>query len=784
MKSKILCFALIGFLLPMSMMAQVFDWALGFGGAGDQICRKVAIDAAGNVFTAGNFSGTVDFDPGPGSVSLSTASNAADIFVQKFDQNGQLLWARAIGGINVEDLDDIAVDATGNVVVVGKAGVNADMDPGTAVVTLPGGRAFTAFATTLSPAGNYLSSFGIGDSSTIEINEASFDPSGNLVLVGSLIGTCDFDPGPGVSYVSWPGGGQDVLVVKYAPNGSYLWAKCVGSGAFEEANAVAFDAAGNVYVTGKYTWTVDFDPGPAVFNLTAATVPQCFVFKWTASGTFGWAVTLAGSAQTQGDDIQVDAAGNVDIVGFVRFGSSDLDPGPAVYTVTSAGQADGLVMQLDANGGFLWGNLTGGNSHDYAMAVDVDAAGGVYVMGSFSGNIDLDPSANSYMTNTNSAGAYLQRFNVSGGFDWARRVSERCIPADMALNSSNEQHVVGGFNFAVDFDPGDYVFNLTPISGIDGFVAKYRPCSLGNGYVTANACHVAQMNGILYYASGTYTQNLTTGDGCDSLLYVQVTLSGADTDSSISVSGCDVVIVNAQHITQSGVYPQVTQNSIGCDSNITIYATITHSTDTALFATVCDSYTLNGITYSATSVYHQTFTNSVGCDSNITLNLNVTHYLIDTSVTLSADSLRANATNSSFQWLDCDNGNAPIAGATQPSFHPSVTGNYAVLVTTGVCSDTSSCFAVTVVGRSEEIALEHIDLFPNPNAGQFTLKYAPAIASTLQLTIVNALGQAVYTSACNKNGLMELDLRSLPKGCYMVQFRTPKAMVFRRLVIE
>ena len=110
-------------------------WAKGLGGTlGDQ-GRSVAVDGAGNVYTTGFFNGTVDFDPNAGVFNL-TSAGSNDIFVSKLDATGNLVWAKAMGGTNVDIGLGIAVDATGNVYTTGYFNGTVDFDPNAGVLNL------------------------------------------------------------------------------------------------------------------------------------------------------------------------------------------------------------------------------------------------------------------------------------------------------------------------------------------------------------------------------------------------------------------------------------------------------------------------------------------------------------------------------------------------------------------------------------------------------------------------------------------------------------------------
>ena len=102
--------------LTQNVWAQTYMWATRTGSTSSDEGNALATDASGNVYVAGSFKGTVDFDPSAGTVNLTSAGDA-DIFVQKLNSSGNLVWAKKMGGIGNDGAYSIAVDASGNVFI-------------------------------------------------------------------------------------------------------------------------------------------------------------------------------------------------------------------------------------------------------------------------------------------------------------------------------------------------------------------------------------------------------------------------------------------------------------------------------------------------------------------------------------------------------------------------------------------------------------------------------------------------------------------------------------------
>jgi len=177
-----------------------------------------------------------------------------------------------------------------------------------------------------------------GGTSLDQGHSAAVDASGNVYVTGFFVGTVDFDPGPGTdSHTS--NGSADIFLTKINADGTYAWTKTMGGAGGDFGNSAAVDASGNVYVTGFFMGTADFDPGPGIDNHASNGNDDIFLTKINADGTYGGTKTMGGTSEDRGYSAAVDASGNVYVTGF--FGDSvDFDPGPGIDNHTSNGAED------------------------------------------------------------------------------------------------------------------------------------------------------------------------------------------------------------------------------------------------------------------------------------------------------------------------------------------------------------------------------------------------------------------------------------------------------------
>jgi PKD repeat protein len=450
-----------------------FVWAGAMGGTSEDTGRCIAVDSAGNVYTTGRFYGTADFDPGLGTYNL-TSAGYCDVFVSKLDANGNFVWARSVGGTDYVEGYGIAVDSAGNVYTTGGFYGTADFDPGPGTYNLTTGvdGDDDIFVSKLDANGNFVwaksmgPGWGVGEAIAV-------DSAGNVCTTGSFQGTVDFDPGAG-TYNLTSAGDDDVFMSKLDSNGNFVWAKSMGGTSTDWGRAIAFDSADNVYTTGVFQETVDFDPGPGIYNLYSAGFRDIFVSKLDSSGNFVWAKSMGGAGCDEGYGIAVDSTGNVYTTGELE-GTADFDPGAGTYNLTSAGHYDICVSKLDSSGNFIWARSMGGTEGDEGICIAVDSAGSVHTTGRFQGTADFDPGAGTY--NLTSAGqwdTFVSKLDSSGNFVWAKSTGGASWEErdGIAVDSSGNVYTTGEFQDAADFDPGPGTYSLTSAGDWDIFVSK------------------------------------------------------------------------------------------------------------------------------------------------------------------------------------------------------------------------------------------------------------------------------------------------------------------------
>jgi hypothetical protein len=299
------------------------------------------------------------------------------------------------------------------------------------------------------------------------------DSKGNVYTSGYFSGTVDFDPGAGTAIFTSLGN-SDMFISKLDASGNFVWAKQIGGLYNDLAYGIALDGAGNVYATGSFMGTVDFDPGAGVANLDG--LGLAFILKLDASGNYVWAKKFTAGSST-GYSVAIDASNNVYSIG--RFmGTVDFDPGSATTNLTSPGVGTGqiYISKLDASGNFVWAKQMGGDYDDYGLSIVLDAQANVYTTGHFSDVADFDPGVGVFNLTTlpGSNEIFISKLNSKGEFLLAKQMGgpNGDRGHSITLDASGNIITTGYFFGTADFDPGTGIANEVAIGSKHVFISK------------------------------------------------------------------------------------------------------------------------------------------------------------------------------------------------------------------------------------------------------------------------------------------------------------------------
>ena len=457
-------FLLTGFLANAQ---AVQDWTSGLPSISINN-HTIATDSQGNVYTIGIHDSNYDFDPGSAIFNLECYTNPysttlTSMYIKKSDATGNFVWAKQIGGGSTTNYETstataITIDAADNVYVSGTsrklgAGAILDFDPGTGVVDVP------------NPAGQYV-----------------------------------------------------MYILKLDANGDYVW-----NAQFDNTNATAgesqntiqamkVDSAGNLYATGGFFGTIDFDPRTGVNNITS-TVPNnnlssdIFIIKIDGIGNLVWAKAMLkngtnnGYNTNKGTAIDLDNSGNIYTTGLFTE-SIDADPGIGINNLVAntstvipliGGLNTQFISKLDNAGNFVWANFIAGDHLPASTcSLVVDSFNNIIISGNSYKTItgsttniasvrDLDFGSGTYYL-PNDTDSFLLKTDANANFIWAKSIARAIVSPlgsdnsvlGLATDGSGNIYTTGSFGTSgtTDFDPSAANFNLTSAGGTDGYISK------------------------------------------------------------------------------------------------------------------------------------------------------------------------------------------------------------------------------------------------------------------------------------------------------------------------
>jgi hypothetical protein len=318
---------------------------------------------------------------------------------------------------------------------------------------------------------------------------------------------------------------------------------------------------------------------------------------------------------------------------------------------------------------------------------------------------------------------------------------------------------------------GFYIDTITNTLGCDSIVTL----DLTINQTTSESIQISNcgeyvwaQNGVVYDSSGIYVDTLTNNVGCDSIVMLNLTVNKSTADT-LTITSCDdyTWIHNGVTYAASGIYADTLINGNGCDSILVLDLTINQSTSETVQVHSCRNYTWlqNAVVYDSTGLYKDTITNVLGCDSIITLDLTVNS--IDTSVTRSGFTLIANVDSAAYQWLDCNSNFQRLPADTNKRFLVITNGSYAAELTQNGCVDTSRCINVSNVGLSKVRTNSDIIIYPNPTGGVIYIKELNPSQLSL-ITILSIEGKVLESIESRNQNDIQLEL-NYPNGIYLLQ---------------
>ena len=421
--------------------SQGWLWSNWGQGSANSYGQAVATDKWGNVYVTGAFFGETDtliF----GTKRVVSAGDE-NLYLVKYDQNGNVVWAKQYGGMYSDYATAVTTDTFGNVYLTGSF-TSAQLRFDTVIIKnyfqdfVEGGAStLDGFLVKLDSGGHAFWAKDIGGMGSESNNSVSVNKQGEVFVCGSFNSdTLMF----GTDMV-FCAGANDIFICKYDNSGNLVWHAQAGGTQSESGTAVGADTFGNVYMTGGFASTTI---GFGAYELTKTdSISHIFIAKYNNAGVAQWATSIGGNSLNYTTAIVADNPGNIYVTGAfsggkVFFGSDSL--------VSSSSFSSMFFAKYTDAGNVLW--LSGCNTaaNVTPQSLCVDQGGNLYISGYFSSaTATFGPFT---LVNTGTVGyadIFLAKYNNAGSAIWATGVGAATddVSNSVAADQSGNVFIAG-----------------------------------------------------------------------------------------------------------------------------------------------------------------------------------------------------------------------------------------------------------------------------------------------------------------------------------------------------
>ena len=447
--------------------------AKSLGGADDDRSLDMATDKDGNLFMTGYFTGTVDFDITNG-IDSHTAKGLTDIFVTKITSDGAYGWIRTIGGASIDEGYAISTDINNNIYIAGNFQGTVDFDFSAGSDIRVANDKDDLFITRINANGSYGWTRTIGGTGDDNIFGLAVDGNNNILVVGFFENTVDFNPaGGGDSRAS--NGGSDIFVTKMGSDGSYGWTRTFGGINGDIGGAISVDGQGDIFITGLFEDTVDFDASAGTDLHTSNGGRDVFLTKLKSDGSYGWTRTFGGTAADIGLKVAVSGAGDAYVTGYFND-TVDFDFGAGVDRYVSKGLFDVFITRINGDGSYGWTRTFGGSGFDAGVGITaIDYGNSIYVTGYFKETVDFNftSQADSH-TSYGETDIFITELGYDGTYGWTSTFGSANNDTGLAVTSDlyGNIFITGYFQNDIDFEKNWEGHTHSSNGGADIFLLK------------------------------------------------------------------------------------------------------------------------------------------------------------------------------------------------------------------------------------------------------------------------------------------------------------------------
>lgn len=382
------------------------------------------------------------------------------------------------------------------------------------------------------------------------------------------------------------------------------------------------------------------------------------------------------------------------------------------------------------------------------------------------------------------SGIYFDSLSTSSGCD---SIYQLTLEVEM-YTFTNEASICSGESFNwhgnTYSSPGIYYDSLTTLNGCDSI---YELIINSGSYFILEEAMICEGDTYLWHGnnfavSGTYSDSLLSVSGCDSIHELSLIVNpNYSFDEVHSICNGETYNWHGQYLSTDGVYQDILSTATGCDSIYQLTLSVHPNYNFIDEINICDgeAYLWRGTEYTSSGTFTDSLSSINGCDSIYLLDLNVT--IIDTSTTLAGSTVTVNTAADTYQWINCDENNTLIIGATDQSYTATNTGSYAAIITMGLCSDTSTCIIISNIGIEQTDLINTLKVYPVPFSNELIISSESATGK-INYEILNTLGQLAKKGQFSSN--TKINTSEFASGIYILSLKQNDKIQYRKLVKE
>ncbi|MGD0711774.1 MAG: SBBP repeat-containing protein, partial [Bacteroidales bacterium] len=425
MKKLILFIAFIRLVSCTNAQTSDWLWAKSAGGTTNDEAENICTDALGNIYIAGEFESPFIIFGMDTLYNNDTTGSTSDIFIAKYDANGNNLWAKSAGGIYYEQNEAIAIDKYNNVYITGYFYSKSIIFDNDTLHNVDTTTTYTSkiYFVKLNPNGNVIWAKCLGDTDYNNSCSLALDKENNIYMSG---GYCSQRFYFGNDTLNNMGAGYtDIFLLKFDPSGNPLWAKSFGSNNEDWGRSIITDSTGNIYMTGNFSGLKFIAGSDTLYQADPSwdyQTSSLFIMKMDTLGNMIWAKCADGDEGAYPVSIALDKNNNIYVTGSFYSDTLILGKDTLLNAEHSySNEPDVFTAKYDKNGNEKWAKQAGGVKMDEGNSLIIDGNNYIFIVGDFVSSFIL--FGHDTLFNYDTLGGddfYIVKYDTSGNVIWAK----------------------------------------------------------------------------------------------------------------------------------------------------------------------------------------------------------------------------------------------------------------------------------------------------------------------------------------------------------------------------